>query len=1296
MRIIRLVLLGISALLAITIVLLVTVDLGRFKNTTETFVSNLLEREFAIGGALHIHLGRQIRIVAEDVTLADAEWSSADAFVSVGRFEGSINAWSLISPPVIVESLGIDTVRINLHRNESGEDNWVLSEVDAVANDQPQERPTLPVVFTDALITDLVVTYASPLRAQPVDFAATEIRMRRTDTDQQDLYLVGKINQTPLELNANAGTISQLTDLREVDFGLSGRLGEMSFEVEAKIDDVLLPHQPTGTVQLQGPNAEYLTDVLRMQQVTTGPLDLTATMAPVGDKMQLLITGMFGQFALDVSGQFVDLQDLTEVDARVAASGPDSSAVARLFGNDNVPAEPFAIVGNLKRSGQSLEVDGIKVSVGKSRFDISGRFDDFPDPHSARASIVIEAPDFGQFNRLLGLPGRLTGPFKLDADLSPLADGGAIVNLNAVTEDMQFEMVGNVSRRSDFVGTRVEVKSTGRNFQILAAAAGINAAPEYPFKIDLLIERVAEGAAIENGALSIGDNRFSFQGMVGNEPLKANSNLQFDLSGPNLAGTLSAFGRDADELPEAEYKASGRIERGADHFIVHELKGTIGENREYSFEIDGEISPTTDFVGSKLRVSTKGQSLGALTDAAGVAGIPDLPFQFDATVERLAQGISIEDGDARIGNDRVKLHGLIADQPLHGDTNIAFEAHAPDFKASLKRFDADFAEVPTGTFDATGQIRYQGEYFTVEKLNASLAGARITVAGRLGTFPEMEGTKLTLEANGAELSRLLPDVQKFSALNKPFGLSAKVVIRNQQLSLNDVAAFVDDTRLTANIDLRLAPMFGNGKFSVDAGSPDLFHLFPRLEDIAVSDKAPLQLQTDGQWADNVWTLDNFSLRLGKGTLIATGAFDGPPDFGQTDLRFTLNVESLRNLSVLAGQELPDAPARLDFHLLGRDGMITAEEFTGSFGDSDIRGEFILADGDVRKIRLGLKSNRLNLAPYLPALTENTPSPNGGSIETGQSDRVIPDTAIPMDQLDKYRVSANIDIAELNLRQHTLRDVLLVAEVEDGALAVTNFTVRSSRDETLTGELELRPTDAGAELLLTVRGNSLSLGLPATTEEEAQALPKYDVDTILHGSGNTLRNLAGSLDGYFRLVAGEGTMRTRGLHFFTNDFLSQVLVTVNPFVKADPYSHYQCAAVLLRLQEGLVTGKPAAVVQTDRLRIFANADVNLKTEKLHATINTVPTKGLGLSFSDLINPYTMISGTLAKPSLSLDPSGAILEGGAAVATGGVTILAKRFKDRFLSASDACGKAVADVDAEFQAIKEYYYPEAAAVQ
>ena len=50
---------------------------------------------------------------------------------------------------------------------------------------------------------------------------------------------------------------------------------------------------------------------------------------------------------------------------------------------------------------------------------------------------------------------------------------------------------------------------------------------------------------------------------------------------------------------------------------------------------------------------------------------------------------------------------------------------------------------------------------------------------------------------------------------------------------------------------------------------------------------------------------------------------------------------------------------------------------------------------------------------------------------------------------------------------------------------------------------------------------------------------------------------------------------------------------------------------------------------------------------------------------------------------MNPEGVLIEGGAAVATGGLTILAKSFRDRFMSAKDPCGKAVKEADERYAA-------------
>ncbi|MDP4890582.1 MAG: hypothetical protein NWQ99_07880, partial [Porticoccaceae bacterium] len=53
-----------------------------------------------------------------------------------------------------------------------------------------------------------------------------------------------------------------------------------------------------------------------------------------------------------------------------------------------------------------------------------------------------------------------------------------------------------------------------------------------------------------------------------------------------------------------------------------------------------------------------------------------------------------------------------------------------------------------------------------------------------------------------------------------------------------------------------------------------------------------------------------------------------------------------------------------------------------------------------------------------------------------------------------------------------------------------------------------------------------------------------------------------------------------------------------------------------------------------------------------------------------------------------PEQTLITGGAAFATGGLSLLATSLADRFLSESDPCGAALKKADTEFSALAEKY--------
>jgi len=118
---------------------------------------------------------------------------------------------------------------------------------------------------------------------------------------------------------------------------------------------------------------------------------------------------------------------------------------------------------------------------------------------------------------------------------------------------------------------------------------------------------------------------------------------------------------------------------------------------------------------------------------------------------------------------------------------------------------------------------------------------------------------------------------------------------------------------------------------------------------------------------------------------------------------------------------------------------------------------------------------------------------------------------------------------------------------------------------------------------------------------------------------------------------------------------------------------ECSVIVANIESGLITLDPV-VVQTDKLTIVTQGTVDLNTEKLNIEFNTKLRKGVGISISMVVNPFINLTGTLSSPSIGLDPAAVAVKGTVAVATLGLSLLAKSLTDRYFSSKDPCGDAL----------------------
>ena len=110
--------------------------------------------------------------------------------------------------------------------------------------------------------------------------------------------------------------------------------------------------------------------------------------------------------------------------------------------------------------------------------------------------------------------------------------------------------------------------------------------------------------------------------------------------------------------------------------------------------------------------------------------------------------------------------------------------------------------------------------------------------------------------------------------------------------------------------------------------------------------------------------------------------------------------------------------------------------------------------------------------------------------------------------------------------------------------------------------------------------------------------------------------------------------------------------------------------------------PGIALQSDKLNIFARGSVDLGSEKLDVNLRTQTRKAVDISISEVFSPYVKLSGTLAKPSVTIDPKGTLLSGGAAYLSGGLSILAKKALDQLGGTKDPCADFLSQAEARQQ--------------
>ena len=908
-------------------------------------------------------------------------------------------------------------------------------------------------------------------------------------------------------------------------------------------------------------------------------------------------------------------------------------------------------------AGKDVRFD-IDAVLDTFQFTGSGHIDDLVSPRQPELSFTAVGPDIDDLTRLLGLGDEGDGNIDLSGSIQRTADEALQIKANGNIGETEIESLGTVSDLQSLDNIDFDLTASGPDLGRVLRIFGIHQVRESPFMVRLDAKTEGNALIIDEGTMVFADAQVDIQGRMPNFPSIDDASLKLLIEGPDIARFRYVTG-----LPgaaEGAFRLGFTIDVADDGFEVVQLdiETALGEVRGRS-----KLGHPPDFFASTFELRVRSESLERTASAYGVEGLPDYPFEIRGVGEYVEGAIRTQGPlVATVGDVSATVDGFLTFERGVVGSETVFTLKGPSLAELVGAF-ADVDDVPGQPFDLKGTLQVREDGYRFRQVQGNVGTSTISVDGLLTTRAGLAGTQFTFTAEGPAFEEAMAATE-VAVRDGPYELSGKIKLEPDRIEFDDIELDRQTGHISLDLDLGLPVSERRLKYDVRARGPDVRALLVKIGPFQFKEQ-PVSIVTKGEMNGSYLEFGEFNFEIGDATMVTQGEIDFAEGAGTSKLSWNGNIPSLGRLATFEGLELRDQPVSLTADLSGGRGELRVDNLLARLGESDVNGKIYFKAGDVPELSVDVSSDSIVIVPLLEEPEfKYDPEPE---FEDG---RLIPDIAVPFDELRKLNASFEVDIKALERDALYMRDIEFDMTLQDGVLEVPVAAFKA-RSGALLARGRLEPTEESGAAMVELIARQFALGM---SEMNLDLAMTGDIDINLRSTGKDLRTLLGNANGEFFMNARGGRVTNiRAIQRLYGDLLQEIFSTVNPFRESDPYTDFNCIVVPLKFDDGIVSSAPNGLVSTSKVLMSGTASVNLESEELQLTVRTMPQRTLSISAGELLNPYVQVVGTLAAPRLAVDERGLLITGGAAVATGGLSILARGVWDRMSRAKDPCKEA-----------------------
>ncbi len=901
------------------------------------------------------------------------------------------------------------------------------------------------------------------------------------------------------------------------------------------------------------------------------------------------------------------------------------------------------------------------------RYDIAGRLDTFEfssdgwidelgNPKRPSLGFAAAGPRINDLLGALGLEQSGEGGIELAGSLMPSDDGPLTLQVQGNLGRMEIEATGSVSDLQHLERIDLDLLATAPDLSRLAGLFGIHQLREAPFMIDVEARRDGRSLVVDRARMVFAEAQFDLSANVPMFPELEDSRIALSIEGSDIERFRYLTGMPGQATGPFSLNFDVEVMPDGVELLHLDLETSLGR-----IDANGKLGDAPEYVGSEIELTVRSDDLATLGKAYGIDHLPARPMEIRGAAVTTDRGIRTRGPLVGTVNEvRVSLDGTFAVQRGLLGTDLAFGLSGPDLATLIAAFGVT-GNIPVQPYEFAGQLQVRDDGYRFRNVAGQLGTSDITADGLLVPRRGITGSRFSFSASGPAFEELTDEIDNLEVHPGNYALSGAITMREDRISFDNVK--LDRERGDLRLDLDLGTPVSRGwmRFDVGASGNDIRAFLAGSERFELAESR-FEITIEGQRDGSAWSFDTVDIGIGSATAFARGDLEFGEAASRTRFRFSGNIPDLSTLGAINGYRMRPQPISWDAVVTGGGGELNINELTANLGDSDINGSLSYVAGDVPEITLDLESESVVLVPLLEEREQEYDR------EPERADgRLIPDVAVPFEAMRKLNVDLEISVGEFERDNLYLTDIRLDTELRDGVLRIRDLGF-NARSGYLRGRATIEPGDPEGSANVDLIARDFAPGLARTGPDLAMT---GDIDLRLSARGNDLRALLGNANGVLMLDTRGGRFSgNRFLSMLYGDLLEEIIDTINPFYRSDPVTPLDCIVVPAKFVDGVMTAEPNSFVRTDKLRIATKSSVDFKTEKISFAVRTTPRRGIGISAAEFLNPFVKITGTLARPRLAVDEQGLLLTGGAAVATGGLSILARGVWDRLNQSGDAC--------------------------